>query len=280
MQLDVKKTDSKKFIQVKSCSKINLCLWIKEKRTDNYHEINTVFLENDSLHDDIDIEFVENVNLTINVFFYQAEFSKSISKKENLAYKAALLFFQRFAISGICNIKINKRIPLQSGLGGGSSNAASVLKGLNQMFNYCLKEHELVEIAGQIGSDVPFFITGKTCFAKGRGGILQKLENNLNLEIKIYKPKNISISTSWAYNLIDSREFIPDRTEEIKALIQAMKDKNYDLFFRNIFNDFEIVIFSTFPELINERKKLLSEGFNVVGLCGSGSAIFGIRRKS
>ena len=201
----------------------------------------------------------------------------TISLKKNLAYKAAKLFFDKLGISVDCNITINKMIPLEAGLGGGSSNAACVLKGLNQMFDYKLHNTELLTIASQIGSDVPFFILGKTCFGKGKGEILTPLENSLKLEIKVIKPENVAISTKWAYEQIDNREFISDHKTDINNLILAMKKGDSDLFFKNTFNDFEMVAFSYYPQLVKERKKLLDEGYKAVHLCGSGSAIFGVR---
>ncbi|MBI3590374.1 MAG: 4-(cytidine 5'-diphospho)-2-C-methyl-D-erythritol kinase [Candidatus Melainabacteria bacterium] len=279
MQLDLIKENSKCVLKQKAFSKINLGLWIKEKRSDGYHEIETIFLENENLYDEIEIEFYEDKKLSISALFLQDELNKVILADKNLAYRAALLFFEKSGIKGRCTIRINKNIPIEAGLGGASSNAACVLKGLNRIFDYMFHENELLLLAGQIGSDVPFFIIGKTCLGRGRGEILEKLENKLKLDIKIIKPENISVSTKWAYELIDSREFMTEHKNEINNLIIAMKQNNYDLFFKNIFNDFEMVIFSNFPKLIKERKKLLDEGFKAVSLCGSGSALFGICAK-
>ncbi len=266
-------------VKLKSPSKINLALWIKEKRSDGYHEIETIFYENKNLYDEIEIKFIESDNLSVEVAFVQDELNKLIPKNENLAYKAALLFFEKLNVCGNCRIKINKNIPLEAGLGGGSSNAAGVLKGLNQVFSYKLDEGELLILSEKLGSDVPFFIYGGTCLGKGKGERLTKLENNLDLEVKIEKLSEISVSTKWAYEQIDCREFVAEHSLQIKNLINAMKTKDYDLFFQNIFNDFEIAVFSYHPQLIKLRKKLLSEGYKVSGLCGSGAAMFGIKQK-
>ena len=271
-------SSSRFVLKLKSFSKINLALWIKEKRPDNYHEIETIFFENNYLCDDIGIEFYEDKELSVNVVFLQKEINALIPQEKNLVYKAALLFFEKLGINGSCNIIINKNIPMQAGLGGGSSNAACVLKGLNQIFGSKLKENELLGLSSQIGSDVPFFIFGKTCLGKGRGEVLTQLENKLKLEIKIVKPACVSVSTSWAYEQIDSREFMLDHGKEIENLILAMKQNDFDLLCKNIFNDFEMVVFSQYPQLIEERKKLLSQGYSVVKLCGSGSALFGIKQ--
>lgn len=270
--------NNERSIKLKSPSKINFGLWIKERRPDNYHEIETIFYENNKLFDEIEIEIKEDKHLSVEVLFLQKELNKLIPAENNLAYKAAILFFSKIGFVGSCNIKINKNIPLKAGLGGGSTNAAFVLKGLNKLFNNMINQSELLDLASKIGSDAPFFIIGNTCHATGKGEVLKNVENNLALEIKVLKPDNISISTAWAYELIDSREFLTDRKTEISNLLLAMKNKNQDLFFKNLFNDFEMVVFSYFPELINLRNKLFEEGFMAVGLCGSGSAIYGVRK--
>lgn len=268
---------SNKIVKLKSPSKINLALWIKEKRPDSYHEIETIFYENKNLYDEIEIEFNESSKSSIEVSFVQDELNSLIPNDKNLAYKAALLFFQKLGIKGDCRIKINKNIPLEAGLGGGSSNAASVLKGLNEIFSYQLHESELLILSKKLGSDVPFFIHAGICLGRGRGESLTKLDNKLNLEIKIEKLPEISVSTKWAYEQIDSREFMSEHSMEIKNLISAMKTGDYKLFFQNVFNDFEMAVFSYYPQLINLRKKFLNEGYAVSGLCGSGAAIFGIK---
>lgn len=263
--------------KINSPSKVNLGLWVKEKRSDGYHEIETIFFENDSLRDEIEIVFEQSDSKSAITSFTEDSLNDLIPSEKNIATKAALLFLEKVKINGKCKITINKNIPTEAGLGGGSSNAAAVLKGLNDLLNNPLNEKKLISLASELGSDVPFFIYGKTCFGKGRGEILEKLENNLELKIKIVKPKNISISTKWAYEQIDSREFITDHISEFSDLKNALKNKNYDLLFKNIFNDFEMVVFSYYPELVKERNKLLEEGYKSVHLCGSGSAIFGVK---
>lgn len=264
-------------IELKSNSKINLGLWIKEKRSDGYHEIETIFYENKNLYDELEISFIKNSKSSITVNFIQDNINRAISQDKNLAYVAAKLYFEKLKVAGECKIIINKKIPLEAGLGGGSSNAAFVLKGLNHIFNDKLAESALLKLASKVGSDVPFFIVGGTCLATGRGEKLSRLENNLNLDIKIVKPDVVSISTKWAYEQIDSRKFVLDRREEIDNLILAMKNNDIQLFTENVFNDFETVAFSAFPNLAETRKHLLTEGFKAVTLCGSGSALFGIR---
>ncbi|OGI14210.1 MAG: 4-(cytidine 5'-diphospho)-2-C-methyl-D-erythritol kinase [Candidatus Melainabacteria bacterium RIFCSPLOWO2_02_FULL_35_15] len=266
-----------KIIKLKSPSKINLALWIKEKRPDGYHEIETIFYENENLYDEIEIEFTKSNSLSVEISFIQDKLNKLISKNENLAYKAALLFFEKLNVKGICRIKINKNIPLEAGLGGGSSNAAGVLKGLNQIFSYQLDESKLLILSETLGSDVPFFMYGGTCLGKGKGEHLIKLENKLDLEIEIKKLPEISVSTKWAYEQMDSRGIAAEHSLQIRNLVNAMKIKDYNLFSQNTFNDFETAVFSHHPQLIDLRKNFLNEGYTISGLCGSGAAVFGMR---
>ena len=264
-------------LTLKSPSKINLGLWIKEQREDGFHELETIFLENENLYDEIEINFQEDKNTSVTSSFTENNLNNSIPSEKNLTTKAVNLFLDKAKITGICNIKINKNIPTEAGLGGGSSNAATVLKGLNSLLKNPLDTNDLLLLASELGSDVPFFIYGNACLGKGRGEILEPIENNLDLDIKIIKPEKVSISTKWAYEQIDSREFMTDHKKEIELIIQALRTGNKELLFKNTFNDFEMVVFSYYPELLKIRNELIKEGYKAVNLCGSGSAVYGIK---
>ena len=267
---------SKNIIEVKSTSKINFGLWIKEKRNDGYHEIETIFYENNDLFDIVKIEKTDSSLISVN--FLQEEFNKSIPQENNLAYKAAALFFEKLGVSLNCKITIDKKIPTEAGLGGGSSNAAAVLKGLNKLFDNKLRTSELIQIAKKLGSDVPFLVVGGTCIGKGKGDELETITNNLQLDIKVIKPENISISTQWAYEEIDLKNK-KDNYKIMFNLFKGIRYSDYDLFFKNIFNDFEEVVFEKYPQLLEIKNQLLKEGYETVGLCGSGSAVYGVRKK-
>lgn len=277
MQYEVLYREANNIIKAKSASKINPALWIKNKRSDGYHEIETIFFENTNLCDEVCVEVKPNNSENIKVDFVQKDLNLQIPNEINHAYKAAKLFFEKIDYSGGCNITIDKKIPLQAGLGGGSSNAASVLKALNIIFDYQLHESELLILANKIGADVPFFILGGTCLASGIGEKLNVIDNKLNLDIKIVKPETISISTKWAYEEFDKSLILNNNAEKLNSLIKAMKMKNYKMFFNNIFNDFEEVIFKKYPKLQKIKQNLLSEGYGAACLCGSGSAVFGVK---
>lgn len=270
--------EGKNKISLKAFSKINFALWVKEKRKDKYHNIESIVFENENLYDEVQIDFTPASTLRINVNFLPVILNQTIPTEQNLAFIAAKLFFEKIGYKGICNININKKIPIFSGLGGGSSNAMSVLTGLNTIFDYQLHRTELLLLASQIGSDVPFFLFGGTCYVKGKGDIIEQIENKLNIEVKIVKLEDISISTKWAYDEVDKLKIKKDHKSQMKNLIHSMKKGNYEIFFDNIFNDFEDVAFSYYPKLKDLKQSLLTEGYQCSGLCGSGSAIFALRQ--
>ena len=183
---------------INSYAKINLSLEIGRKLPNNYHQINSVFNQID-LHDKISIKKLKQNKIIIKSNI------KDIQNKNNLAYKAASSLKNKYKIKEGIEININKNIPLQSGLGGGSSNAASTLMALNELFDLKLKKNELINLASKIGSDDPFFIEGKTCFVSGTGDKIKKIDLNLQLNFLIIKPK-ISISTKSAYDLLEKEK--------------------------------------------------------------------------
>ena len=114
-------------ISLKSFSKINLALWIKEKRPDGYHEIETIFYENKDLYDEIEVNFTNGSKLDVSVIFSDNKLNERILLQDNLAYKAASAFLNKMGAVGSCEIKIKKQIPIEAGLGGGSSNTSFLL---------------------------------------------------------------------------------------------------------------------------------------------------------
>ncbi len=246
----------------KSPAKINLSLDVVSKRCDGYHELKMI-MQTVSLYDEINIEKDDNISIDCN--------KKNIPlNKKNLAWKAADAFFEYTSIKGGCKIFINKNIPDGAGLGGGSSNAATVLLALNELYNTNLTDDELINIGVKIGADVPFFILKGTCLAEGIGEKLTKIENNTNPYVLIYKPQ-FSISTKWAYeNLKLDRKPVYN----INKIIENLKDKNYN--YNDIFNYLEDVSISKYPEINNIKNKMKNLGATASLMSGSGSSVFGI----
>ena len=251
-------------ILIKANAKINLGLAIRYKRNDGYHEIDTIMQEID-LYDELYLARADEIIFTCN--------DKNIPvDRTNLCIRAAYLMKEVLKIPGIA-IELKKKIPIGGGLGGGSSDAAAVLKGVKGVYNLDVTDEQLRHYAAQLGSDVPFFIYGGTCYARGRGEILKTIALPTDYTILLITP-NIAVSTAWAYKNLkmgltkDSYNF---KFTSFKFHNLAVSS------FKNVFfNDFERVVFTAYPKLGKIKEILYTHGADYASLSGSGSAIFGI----
>ena len=245
-----------------SPAKINLSLDVIKKRNDGYHELKMI-MQTVSLYNELDIIKDNEINI---------KNAKKYSSSENftITYKAANLFFEYTGIKGGCKILINKNIPDGAGLGGSSSDAATVLIALNEIYHTNLTKTELINIASKIGADVPFFIVKGTCLAEGIGEKLTKIENKTNPFVLIYKP-DFSISTKWAYeNLnLDNKP-----SYNIEKIVKSLKNESYN--FNDIFNYLEKISTKSYPEINNIKFKMKKLGATASLMSGSGSSVFGI----
>ena len=250
-------------ISLVSNAKLNLALSINYKRSDGYHDISSIIQEID-LHDTIDIS--KNNSKKIHIT------SKGIPVPEdstNLCYIAADIFFSEYNIQDRVNITINKKIPVGGGLGGGSSNASTILKGLSQLFNINPKQELLHAISTKIGADVAFFTNGRLQYAQGIGDKLSPLPNLMHGFYFLIICPQISISTPWAYGAY--KKYLENKLNESNFV--PLSDK---LDFSLWNNDFEKVVLSTYPE-INEIKHMLKRTNTLfASLSGSGSTMFGV----
>ncbi len=249
-----------------SYAKINLALEILGKRPDGYHEINSIFLPI-TLADQIHIQKSDKFDIKI-----EPENVK-IPLKENIIYKTIKLMQNKFKINiDFINIKLIKNIPIGAGLGGGSSNAATILLALNEIYNLKLSKQELRQIGKEIGADVPFFIDPKPSIVQGIGDIITPIEFNFDFQILIIYP-NIQISTKFAYSLIPYRSRPQKSTNYIEVLNQIKSLQDFKKFF---VNDFENYLFPQYKSLGAIKQKLYEIGAHFATLTGSGASIFGI----
>ncbi|HQF08915.1 MAG TPA: 4-hydroxy-3-methylbut-2-enyl diphosphate reductase [Spirochaetota bacterium] len=242
-------------MKLRSYAKINLTLDILGKRDDGYHELESVF-QQVNLFDDIIIQPREDGAIHVTAT------SDEIAGRNNICYGAALRLKEETGLTQGVDIGITKRIPMGAGLGGGSSNAAAVLKGMNHLFRLGLDREELSRIGGAIGMDVPFHLQGGTCIGRGRGEIIEPLKPLPKLYLVIVYP-GFSISTKEAYGTLRY-----DRTGTTRSTSAFRRD--YDL--RHIHNDFEYSIIDRYPEIGAIKKSLGNHAL----LSGSGSCVFGI----
>lgn len=176
-----------------SFAKINLTLEIIKKRADGYHELKSI-MQLISLHDEMDFSFNDSDNIKII-----SDFPNLPLDEKNICHKACTKFFAKTGLKTGIEIKILKNIPMQAGLGGGSTNAALTLKVLNEHFNYPLEHNELTELGKSIGADIPFFLSGdKTALMEGIGEIITTLKRPESLPLILFFPKQ-GVSTKEAY---------------------------------------------------------------------------------
>ena len=253
-------------LSLKSHAKVNLFLEVLWKRDDGYHEIESLIQEI-SLCDNILLEdrlrgiTILCPNKKVNI----------PSNHNNLAYKAANLLMDKFNIKKGISITIDKKIPVGSGLGGGSSNAASVLKGLNQLWNIGLKNAQLQELGAEIGSDVPFFINGKAALVKGRGVKIHTCFTIPKIWLVLAIP-NVSVSTKWAYGRLDG-----ELTKNINsAKLPGVKKLQVKDIVKNLFNRLEGVVFEEYPLFKVIKEKMIACGASGALMSGTGSTVFGI----
>jgi len=254
----------RKVLRLPSFAKINLGLEIRGKREDGYHEVRTLFQTVDLMDT---LEFALTSSGVINL---QGDDPTVPWDEKNLIYRAACLLGERFSVPAGVNIKVQKRIPAGSGLGGGSSNAAVTLLALNRLWELRLDLEALTEIARTLGSDVAYFLTGGLCLGEGRGDIITPLPELPPLPCVIALP-SFPISTAEIYQRYDELHSLTKtpRAGRIKEFLERRRLAHLE-------NELETTVFEAYPGL-REVKSLLVEAEAVVSLVsGTGSSIFGL----
>ena len=251
----------------RSYSKINFTLEVGSKRADGYHSLESI-VQTISLYDTISIETRNNPEIQIT-----CSHASVPTDGRNTVYKICELFLNKYNINKGLRIHIEKNIPSQAGLGGGSGNASYTLLALNRLFGTSLSAEEMAELSSLVGSDCPLFIYGGTVFMTGRGEIIKPLKPFPKFYFLIVKP-DFSVSTKEAYRKLDERTEI--KISDKSSLLVSLNEKNL-LTETNIgdylTNDFELLC----KEQTDKIKEILkSKGALCSLLCGSGSCIFGI----
>lgn len=241
-------------------AKINIGLSITEKRSDGYHNIETIFYPV-KLYDVIEFHPADN-------FSFEAYGIDIPNDGDNLCIRAYNLLKIDYPTIKPINIKLLKNIPVGAGLGGGSSDAAYVLKGINEINGIGLNDSQLQSYASKLGADCAFFIQDRPVFAEGIGTELSDIAIDISKYfIVIIKPE-IHISTAEAYSNITPQIPKVDLRRAIQLPIQEWK--------YYISNDFEIGIFEKYPEIQTIKHKLYEKGALYALMSGSGSAVYGI----
>ena len=246
-----------------SHAKINLGLQVLNKREDGYHNLHSLFMEID-LADELSFRKASELKLDI-------EGADLPLDENNLITKAYRLIRSKFEdVQSEYSIHLKKKIPIGGGLGGGSSNAATVLTALNQLWELNLTEDELENMCKSLGADVPFFIRGGIQLIEGIGDRLSLVDPTplKDLQFILVVPP-INISTTWAYRALN-KTLQPNKSRP--KFLPLLKPMNWELFD----NDFERIIYETYPEIRETKVNLQKAGALYAGLSGSGSTVFGV----
>lgn len=251
---------------VRSYAKINLTLDVLERRADNYHGLATV-MQTVDLYDTLCL--TTTADGSVHIICTRPELNGS----DNLAARAAQAVRQRLALSQGVVIELQKRIPMAAGLGGGSSNAAAVLLALQQEWQLPLSPADLLSIATELGSDVPFFLSGGLALCEGRGERITPLATHWPRTMRwllLLKPA-IGVSTAAVFRSLPASDYTDGtHSRAISAALQAKKDLHPE----DLHNGLARGVLERYPEVAQARKDLLQAGATFVQLSGSGPTLF------
>ncbi len=249
-----------------SFAKINLYLRVLGRRSDNFHELCTVF-QSISLCDFLTFSRGDEIVLSCNA----AEIPLD---ETNLVVKAARLLQNRFDVKKGAKIALEKHIPAPGGLGGGSSNAAVALLGLSRLWNLTVNFADLLELGATLGADVPFFFCGGTALGSGRGTEISPLADFTAKNLLIVTP-NVAVSTKDAFARLNAPNLTDFDSNGILKICRNEAETAY-LQQSKLENDFEKTIFEVAPETAQAKKELLELGAQTALLSGSGASVFAI----
>lgn len=252
--------------------KINIGLHIGSKRADGFHNISSIFIPI-PLTDALEI-LPTNSPTGKHVIFSQTGNVIDSAKADNLCIKAYHLLQKHHPLLPAIRLHLHKTIPMGAGLGGGSADASFTLQLLNNLFKLNLSTSQLIDYSLQLGSDCPFFIINKPCFATGRGEILEELQVDLSAyKIMLINP-GIHINTGWAFKqlqLSGANSAINNLAAIINEPVETWKEY--------LMNDFELPVFDLHPEIKKIKEVLYNNGAKYAAMSGSGSTIYGIFEK-
>jgi len=253
-------------IILKARAKINLSIDVLGKRPDGYHDVKMI-MQTIKLNDSVFLEKkLSGIDIACKCPWVPTD-------RRNTVYKAAEIVMNKFGIKDGMKISIEKNIPVAAGLAGGSSDAAAVLKGMNELFSLGMEEKELMQIGKQVGADVPYCIKGGTMLAEGIGELLTELGSLPKVNIVLVKPK-ISVSTPWVYKNVILEKIESRPATEL--LVNAIRAADIELLSKNMVNVLETVTIPKYQIIEEIKRKLLEAGAIGSLMSGSGPTVFGV----
>jgi 4-diphosphocytidyl-2-C-methyl-D-erythritol kinase len=248
-------------------AKINWFLGVAGKRDDGYHNIASL-MQCISLYDTLTFDHADSVNIVSDL---------DIPVHDNIVHKAASLLKEYTSCRKGADILLKKNVPVSAGLGGGSSDAACTLLGLNELWGLGLSRKKLSSIASKIGSDVPFFLKGPAALVEGKGEKTRRVKINSSVVLLLVKPF-VSVSTAWAYASFDKMKSdkLTKNVVDIKLFCRALTRKDFSSLGEMLFNDLEEVVTRKYPVVTEIKNRLMEEGAFFSAMSGSGPSVFGV----
>ncbi len=256
-------------IQLKALAKINLGLDVLRRREDGYHEVKMI-MQTIHLYDELELKKIAKpeIQMQTNLPYLPVD-------EHNLAYKAAKLLKEEYHLPGGLFIRLQKKIPVAAGMAGGSSDAAAVLWGLNQLYHLGLSKKELMERGVRLGADVPYCIQRGTALAEGIGEKLKALPPMPKCYLLIAKP-GVSVSTKFVYENLHANDLKEEQHPNIDAMIRAIQKKDLALLTSYMGNVLELVTIPAYPVIEEIKRCMLEAGALGAMMSGSGPTVFGI----
>ncbi len=254
-------------IELNAYAKVNLGLDVLRRREDGYHELRMI-MQTVDLYDTLTLEKTTEMGivLTCNIEGLPCD-------ERNLVYKSAKLMFEEYKLPGGIRIHLEKRIPMAAGMAGGSTDAAAVFNGINELYNLGLAKKRLCELGVRIGADVPYCIVGGTALSEGIGEVLTMLPNVPDCVVLIAKP-DFDVSTKYVFENLhaNSLTYHPD----IDAMADAIRDGDLQGVVKVMDNVLETVTEAKYTEITNIKNVMKEHGAMRAMMSGSGPTVFGL----
>ncbi|TYB31052.1 MAG: 4-(cytidine 5'-diphospho)-2-C-methyl-D-erythritol kinase [Candidatus Mcinerneyibacterium aminivorans] len=250
---------------INAYAKINIFFEIKRKRSDGYHEIDSL-MQTVSIHDKVYIKKRNDSRIKL-------EMDKNIVPKEkNIAVKIIKYYNDYFSLSEGYDIKIEKNIPVGAGLGGSSADGAAVLRGLEKINNFSFND-KFIKSVSELGADIPFLYRKGLARVGGIGEKIDMLPYKFKDYLLIGYPNKL-ISSRWAYK--NSNFLLTDKRKDSSILLRCLKRRDFECVYQNLFNRFEQLVFDKYPQVKQLKEDFIKYGASAASMSGSGSSVFAV----
>lgn len=261
-------------IYKKAYAKVNLVLDVTGVRDNGYHDVRMV-MQNLDLYDELRFEVVdeplpEAVRYSINI---ESNVTGIPTDERNLIYKAVKLLFDEYDISSTINIYLEKNIPVEAGMAGGSTDAAAALHAVNELYSLGLSVDRLMELGVKLGADVPFCVLGRTALSEGIGEILTEIPCLPPCHVLVAKPA-VGVSTAMVYKALDSKPI--EQHPDVDGMVEAMRQQRLDAVAQLMGNVLERVTIPMHPVIDDIKNAMLEHGALNAMMSGSGPTVYGI----